>query len=102
MPADVDWDDDYATYRLHAGTASAAEARLTREALEMRRKPLSSTRSAKDITMEFTIAAGQLPPGELIKDAYFTLFEAVGALEVCSFASYDAWCIFTRRLAGLR
>ncbi|KAK2766208.1 hypothetical protein FQN54_007724 [Arachnomyces sp. PD_36] len=36
----------------------------------------------KDITAEFTEAASALKTGELVKDEYFTLFEAVGALEI--------------------
>ncbi|KAH1307433.1 hypothetical protein KXV31_005665 [Aspergillus fumigatus] len=36
----------------------------------------------RDITEVFTQAASKLRTGELIKDEYFTLFEAVGALEV--------------------
>ena len=30
------------------------------------------------------LTAKELPPGELVKDEHFTLFEAVGALEVSS------------------
>lgn len=40
-------------------------------------------RGARDVTEEFAAAASQLKPGQLVKDEYFTLFEAVGALEVC-------------------
>ncbi|RDW90572.1 N-alpha-acetyltransferase 35, NatC auxiliary subunit [Aspergillus mulundensis] len=36
----------------------------------------------RDITEEFTQAASKLKTGQLVKDEYFTLFEAVGALEV--------------------
>ncbi len=36
------------------------------------------------MTEEFAAAAKQLQPGQLVKDEYFTLFEAVGALEVSS------------------
>jgi hypothetical protein len=36
----------------------------------------------RDITDVFTQAASKLRTGELVKDEYFTLFEAVGALEV--------------------
>lgn len=36
----------------------------------------------RDITEVFTQAASKLRTGELIKDEYFTLFEAVGALEI--------------------
>jgi hypothetical protein len=37
---------------------------------------------AVDILDKFTAAAKTLSPGELVKDGYFTLFEAVSALEV--------------------
>ncbi|EZF34210.1 hypothetical protein H109_03102 [Trichophyton interdigitale MR816] len=37
---------------------------------------------ACDITEKFTKAASVLVTGELVKDEYFTLFEAVGALEI--------------------
>ncbi|GAB1199953.1 hypothetical protein APSETT444_009312 [Aspergillus pseudonomiae] len=36
----------------------------------------------RDITDEFTKAASKLQTGQLVKDEYFTLFEAVGALEI--------------------
>ncbi|PWY68661.1 amino-acid N-acetyltransferase subunit Mak10 [Aspergillus heteromorphus CBS 117.55] len=36
----------------------------------------------RDITDEFTVAASKLKTGQLVKDEYFTLFEAVGALEI--------------------
>ncbi|KAA8650465.1 hypothetical protein EYZ11_000815 [Aspergillus tanneri] len=36
----------------------------------------------RDITEEFTAAASKLNTGQLVKDEYFTLFEAVGALEI--------------------
>lgn len=42
----------------------------------------SGSRPIKDVTKEFAIAASQLKPGELVKDDFFTLFEAVGALEI--------------------
>ncbi|EEQ34004.1 conserved hypothetical protein [Microsporum canis CBS 113480] len=40
-----------------------------------------------DITEKFTRAASALVTGELVKDEYFTLFEAVGALELTAFAT---------------
>lgn len=40
-------------------------------------------RGVKDITGEFVSASDRLEPGQLVKDEFFTLFEAVGALEVC-------------------
>ncbi|KAL2834209.1 Mak10 subunit, NatC N-terminal acetyltransferase-domain-containing protein [Aspergillus cavernicola] len=36
----------------------------------------------RDITEKFTQAASKLKTGQLVKDEYFTLFEAVGALEI--------------------
>ncbi|KAE8383437.1 Mak10 subunit, NatC N-terminal acetyltransferase-domain-containing protein [Aspergillus bertholletiae] len=36
----------------------------------------------RDITDQFTKAASRLRTGQLVKDEYFTLFEAVGALEI--------------------
>ena len=39
-------------------------------------------RGVRDVTQMFTEAANQLVPGQLVKDEFFTLFEAVGALEV--------------------
>lgn len=41
-------------------------------------------KGVRDVTEEFVAAARQLPPGHLVKDESFTLFEAVGALEVGS------------------
>ncbi|ERF76623.1 hypothetical protein EPUS_04443 [Endocarpon pusillum Z07020] len=38
--------------------------------------------SAIDITESFTAASSALNTGQLVKDEYFTLFEAVGALEI--------------------
>ncbi|KAL2041684.1 hypothetical protein N7G274_005468 [Stereocaulon virgatum] len=37
---------------------------------------------AQDITADFAAAASALNTGQLVKDEYFTLFEAVGALEI--------------------
>lgn len=39
-------------------------------------------RGVRDITADFSRASTQLVPGQLVKDESFTLFEAVGALEV--------------------
>ncbi|KAK1029558.1 N-alpha-acetyltransferase, non-catalitic subunit, partial [Friedmanniomyces endolithicus] len=58
-----------------------AAKRLAHEA----RKTLSSgggSRGIRDVTQEFAAAAKLLQPGQLVKDEYFTLFEAVGALEI--------------------
>ncbi|KAI5245798.1 Mak10-domain-containing protein [Aureobasidium subglaciale] len=38
--------------------------------------------SVKDITREFLDASAELRQGQLVKDDFFTLFEAVGALEI--------------------
>ena len=59
---------------------TTAEDRLRQEAMGM---SALSSRGVEDITEEFTTASDQLEPGELVKDEWFTLFEAVGALEVC-------------------
>ncbi|EAQ86987.1 hypothetical protein CHGG_08240 [Chaetomium globosum CBS 148.51] len=45
-----------------------------------------------DITEKFRAAAATLEPGELVKDAYFTLFESVGALEVMD-PKMDSGCL---------
>ncbi|KAK0946508.1 N-alpha-acetyltransferase, non-catalitic subunit [Friedmanniomyces endolithicus] len=63
------------------GDLGFAAKRLAQEA----RQTLSSSggsRGIRDVTEEFTVAAKQLQPGQLVKDEYFTLFEAVGALEI--------------------
>ena len=39
-------------------------------------------RGVRNVTAEFRKASSQLLPGQLVKDEAFTLFEAVGALEV--------------------
>lgn len=65
-----------------ATRTAAAEARLRMEAQQMRQKSMSYTRGTRDITEIFTKSSKQLPSGELVKDDFFTLFEAVGALEV--------------------
>ena len=63
------------------GDISFAATRLAREA----RQAMSfGSRGVRDVTAEFDAAAKQLQPGELVKDEYFTLFEAVGAIEVNS------------------
>ncbi|KAF2162062.1 hypothetical protein M409DRAFT_69297 [Zasmidium cellare ATCC 36951] len=42
----------------------------------------SKNRGVRDVTEDFVVASEQLQPGELVKDECFTLFEAVGALEI--------------------
>lgn len=63
----------------HDSGLSFAAKRLAQEA----RQALSfGSRGVRDVTDDFAAAAKQLGPGQLVKDEYFTLFEAVGALEV--------------------
>ncbi len=59
---------------------SYALSRLKEEADQA--MSISFRRKVRDITKEFTIASEKVKPGELVKDDDFTLFEAVGALEV--------------------
>ncbi|KAM7199598.1 N-alpha-acetyltransferase 35, NatC auxiliary subunit [Rhypophila sp. PSN 637] len=47
---------------------------------------------ATDITSKFTAATAALKPGELVKDGFFTLFEAVGALEIMD-PKMDSGCL---------
>ncbi|KAK2000226.1 Mak10 subunit [Colletotrichum falcatum] len=47
---------------------------------------------AFDITSKFTAATETLPPGELVKDGFFTLFESVGALEIMD-PKMDSGCL---------
>lgn len=61
-------------------SASAAD-RLAAEAKAMRPQA-NSSRAPKDITTSFTRHASALPAGQLFKDEFFTLFEAVGAIEI--------------------
>ena len=61
------------------GDVGFAAARLAQEA----RQAMSfGIRGVRDVTSEFEAAAKLLQPGQLVKDEYFTLFEAVGAIEV--------------------
>ncbi|KAK5111772.1 hypothetical protein LTR62_004692 [Meristemomyces frigidus] len=60
------------------GTEQAAK-RIVDEA---RKAPVYAGRSVRDVTEDFATAAKRLPAGRLVKDEYFTLFEAVGALEI--------------------
>jgi hypothetical protein len=61
--------------------SSAAQARLRQEHDAVRDK--LPRRTIRDVTNAFTEASEHLRPGDLVIDADFTLFEAVGALEVC-------------------
>jgi hypothetical protein len=61
-------------------TMAETISRLQQEAEEA--KHVQQPTRVKDITQEFVDACNQLPPGELVKDEWFTLFESVGALEV--------------------
>ncbi|TKA77374.1 hypothetical protein B0A55_03227 [Friedmanniomyces simplex] len=56
--------------------------RLAQEARQTLSFGGGSGRGIRDVTEEFAAAAKQLQPGQLVKDEYFTLFEAVGALEI--------------------
>ncbi|KAK1832761.1 N-alpha-acetyltransferase 35, NatC auxiliary subunit [Podospora conica] len=47
---------------------------------------------ATDITQKFLSAAATLDPGQLVKDGFFTLFEAVGALEIMD-PKMDSGCL---------
>lgn len=62
------------------GKMGDATSRLRQEAQQT---PFYGGRSVRDITEDFTSASCQLQSGQLVKDEFFTLFEAVGALEVC-------------------
>lgn len=46
------------------------------------RRIVNNETTAQNITAKFRSAASSLKTGQLVKDAYFTLFEAVGALEI--------------------
>lgn len=62
-----------------------AASRIAIEAYQIRQStppPPPPKRGMRDVTENFVAASRQLPAGELIKCEYFTLFEAVGALEV--------------------
>ena len=61
------------------GDVVDAASRLAQEAKQF---PSVGRRKTTDITKDFTTAANQLESGQLVKDEFFTLFEAVGALEV--------------------
>jgi hypothetical protein len=67
---------------------SNAEDRLRQEAMGFR-NTLPRRREPTDITEAFTTAAGKLETGQLVKDEWFTLYESVGALEVCKKALHD-------------
>ncbi|KAL9005096.1 MAG: hypothetical protein Q9188_002116 [Gyalolechia gomerana] len=46
------------------------------------RRAMDRNINVKDISTDFRVAASALDTGQLVKDPYFTLFEAVGALEI--------------------
>ncbi|KAL8718478.1 MAG: hypothetical protein Q9225_004392 [Loekoesia sp. 1 TL-2023] len=52
------------------------------EEIPQTRRNMDRTRNVKDISSDFRTAASTLETGQLVKDPYFTLFEAVGALEI--------------------
>ena len=70
-----------------------AASRIAQEAREM---PSDRSR-LKDITEDFTTASHALLPGQLVKDDFFTLFEAVGALEVSESTPRVAWIAMVSR-----
>ncbi|KAL8881687.1 MAG: hypothetical protein Q9198_001159 [Flavoplaca austrocitrina] len=48
----------------------------------LRQTTVDEQQNVEDISTAFRNAASVLNTGQLVKDPYFTLFEAVGALEV--------------------
>ena len=64
------------------GTKTGSEHAISRLQQEAKDASSFGRRSIKDITSDFTAASKQLQSGQLVKDEFFTLFEAVGALEV--------------------
>ncbi|KAL9040206.1 MAG: hypothetical protein Q9180_002051 [Flavoplaca navasiana] len=48
----------------------------------LRKRTVDDQQNVEDISTAFRNAASILNTGQLVKDPYFTLFEAVGALEV--------------------
>lgn len=82
------------SFNAETGTATVT-AQLLEDARQMREErrptPASRGRGVHDITEQFTNASKRLQPGELVKDEHFTLFEAVGALEVCPIISHPAY-----------
>ncbi|KAF7186545.1 N-alpha-acetyltransferase 35, NatC auxiliary subunit [Pseudocercospora fuligena] len=64
--------------------ATGAATRILQEANQMRQERQQHVPQKRivDITDQFVGASKRLKPGELVKDEYFTLFEAVGALEI--------------------
>ncbi|KAL8899330.1 MAG: hypothetical protein Q9192_001624 [Flavoplaca navasiana] len=48
----------------------------------LRQTTVDDQQNVEDISTAFKNAASVLNTGQLVKDPYFTLFEAVGALEV--------------------
>lgn len=64
-------------------TTSNARDPLAAEAKAMNNQPPTYSRQQpKDITAIFAQQTSSLQPGQLVKDEFFTLFEAVGALEI--------------------
>ncbi len=61
---------------------TSVQERLAQEAQEVRKTFDRPRQSFRDITKDFISASEQLEAGQLVKDEWFTLFEAVGALEV--------------------
>ena len=72
-PANIDGDDT---------AEDGAKEGKTRVEREIRQTMSFASNRVKDITETFAAAARRLPPGRLVKDELFTLFESVGALEI--------------------
>ncbi|KAI5210436.1 Mak10-domain-containing protein [Aureobasidium subglaciale] len=70
--------------RLNLGTGDAQPAMSSAyDNGSVQRSPYKARQmSVKDITKDFSDASAELRQGQLVKDDFFTLFEAVGALEI--------------------
>ena len=84
--------NDYLTMDTESSQLANASRQDDDKDIDVAPKPLAreaqqtltfGQRGVRDVTEEFAAAAKQLQAGQLVKDEYFTLFEAVGALEVC-------------------
>ncbi|KAL8944918.1 MAG: hypothetical protein Q9216_000079 [Gyalolechia sp. 2 TL-2023] len=69
--------------QLHvAADQDAQDTESHEKAISDGQKTANRKTNLKDISIDFRIAASALETGQLVKDPYFTLFEAVGALEI--------------------
>nr|POF11456.1 hypothetical protein CFP56_44294 [Quercus suber] len=80
MPADQHARSEDAVEGNEDINIALAKKRLAQES--QRAMPLPTERKIHDITTDFARATRTLQRGQLVKDDLFTLFEAVGALEV--------------------